>query len=127
MTESDYIPGTCNIGPGEIRKRQFTAVVGAVLSLLAILSYSHSHISHMARTGIFIPLMVFSVGFIQSRRKFCLAFGLMGTFNFGKSRDIARVSSPEDRASDRKTALSILGQSALLALVLTGVVVALPL
>jgi hypothetical protein len=71
--------------------------------------------------------MVFSVGFIQSRRKFCLAFGLMGTFNFGRSRDIARVASPEDRAQDRKTALSILGQAALLAAGLTLIVILLPL
>jgi hypothetical protein len=51
----------------------------------------------------------------------------MGTFNFGRSRDIARVSSPEDRAADRKTALSILGQAALLAAALTLIVILLPL
>lgn len=125
--ESEYTAGVCNIGPGEIRKRQFTALVGAILSLLSVLSYSHIHASHSARFPIFIPLMVFSVGFIQSRRKFCLAFGLMGTFNFGRSRDIARVTSLEDRASDRKTALSILGQAALLAIGLTLIVILLPL
>lgn len=81
----------------------------------------------MARTGIFLPLMVFSIGFVQSRKRFCLAYGFMGSFNFGKSRDIARVASKEDRASDRKTAISILLQSAALAVALTVVVVLLPL
>jgi hypothetical protein len=71
--------------------------------------------------------MVFSVGFIQSRKKFCLAYGLMGTFNLGKLGDISRVQSPEDRKADRKTALTILAQSALLALVSTATLVALPL
>jgi hypothetical protein len=51
----------------------------------------------------------------------------MGTFNLGKLGDISRVQSPEDRKADRKTALTILAQSALLALVLTATLVALPL
>ena len=51
----------------------------------------------------------------------------MGTFNFGRTRELARVASPEDRARDRKTALSILFQSAGLAALLTAIVIALPL
>ncbi len=123
----DYISGVCNIGPAEIRKRQFTALIGLILSIISIASFKHSHVSHLARTGIFLPLMVFSIGFVQSRKRFCLAYGFMGSFNFGKSRDITRVASKEDRASDRKTAISILLQSAALAVVLTAVVVLLPL
>jgi hypothetical protein len=72
-------------------------------------------------------LFVFSIGFVQSRKRFCLAFGFMGTFNFGRTRELARVASPEDRARDRKTALSILFQSAGLAALLTAIVIALPL
>jgi hypothetical protein len=70
--------------------------------------------------------MIASVGFIQSRSKFCLAYGFAGTFNIGKLGDISRVASPEDRAADRKTALTILGKSLLLAAIATGVVVVLP-
>jgi hypothetical protein len=36
------------------------------------------------RLGIFFPLMVASVGFVQSRSKFCLAYGFAGTHNVGK-------------------------------------------
>jgi hypothetical protein len=67
-----------------------------------------------------------SVGYIQSRSKFCLAYGFAGTFNVGKMGQISRVASPEDRAADRKTALTILGKSFLLAALATGVVLALP-
>jgi hypothetical protein len=70
--------------------------------------------------------MIASVGFIQSRSKFCLAYGFAGTFNVGKLGDISRVASPEDRAADRKTALTILGKSFLLAAIATGVVLVLP-
>jgi hypothetical protein len=78
------------------------------------------------RLGIFFPLMLASVGFIQSRSKFCLAYGFAGTFNVGKMGDIKRVSSKEDRAADRKTALVILGKSFLLAASATAVVLVLP-
>ena len=71
--------------------------------------------------------MVFSVGFIQSRKKFCLAYGMMGTFNLGKLGDISRVQDPADRAVDRKTALSILLQAAGLAAILTFIFTVLPL
>ncbi|MGA1738840.1 MAG: hypothetical protein ACO4AM_06135, partial [Candidatus Nanopelagicaceae bacterium] len=62
---------------------------------------------------------VFATGYIQSRRKFCMAYGFSGAFNLGKLGELSRVQDPVDRAADRKTALSILGQAALLALALT--------
>ena len=51
----------------------------------------------------------------------------MGTFNLGKLGDISRVQSAEDRKADRKTALTILAQAALMALTLTAILVVLPL
>ena len=65
-------------------------------------------------------------GYVQSRSKFCLAYGFAGTFNIGKLGDIKRVASKEDRAADRKTALVILGKSFLVAAIATGVVLVLP-
>jgi hypothetical protein len=74
-----------------------------------------------------MPAIIFAIGFVQSRKKFCLAYGLAGTFNFGGLGDVKRVQSEEDRKADRKTALSILAQSAMLAVAITAVVFALPL
>ena len=79
-----------------------------------------------ARYGIFVPLMIASVGWVQSRSKFCLAYGFAGTFNIGKLGDIKRVASKEDRQADRVTALKILGKSLLLATLATAVVLVLP-
>ena len=126
MTYS-YIPGTCNLGKSEIRRRQFVALLGLFLTGSTLAGLIGTDSPSSARWGLFVPLMVFSVGFIQSRRKFCLAYGFMGTFNLGKLGDLSRVQSPEDRKADRKTALKILVQSALLALLLTAVLVVLPL
>lgn len=121
-----YIPGSCNLGKAEIRRRQFVALIGLILSITTFVGLIGSDAPTSARLGMFVPLMVFSIGFIQSRKKFCLAYGFMGTFNLGKLGDIARVQNPEDRKADRKTALVILLQATLLAFVITAALVFLP-
>ena len=112
-----YIPGTCNLGKAEVRRRQFVAFLGLALSIFSAFGLWQG--STLARLTIFLPLFVFAVGFVQSRRKFCMAYGFAGAFNLGRLGELSRVQDPADRAADRKTALSILGQAALLALALT--------
>jgi hypothetical protein len=117
-----YIPGTCNLGKAEVRSRQIVALVGLVASLILATGLIASSAPQASGLTLFAPLMVFAVGFIQSRRKFCLAYGLAGTFNLGKLGQISKVANPEDKAADRKTALSILAQATALALGLTGAI-----
>ncbi len=123
----EYLPGSCNIGSGEIRRRQLVALGGLIFSVISLIGFISASVPRGARLSIFIPLLVTAVGWVQSRKKFCLAYGFMGTFNFGKLGEISRVSDPVARAADRATALGILGQSVGLALALTLVVFALPL
>jgi hypothetical protein len=126
MSDSTYIAGTCNIGEKEIRRRQFVALVGAILSLISLIGFILTDSTRSVRVGIFLPLMIAAVGFVQSRSKFCLAYGFAGTFNFGKLGDLSRVSDPVSKAADRATALRILTKSFLLAAIATAVVVVLP-
>ena len=126
MPDYEYIPGTCNIGKGEIRRRQTIAVIGAFASISSFVALTSIDAPKDSRLGIFFPLFVASVGFVQSRSKFCLAYGFAGTFNIGKLGDIKRVASKEDRAADRKTALVILGKSFILAAIATGIIFLLP-
>ncbi|CAB4776242.1 unannotated protein [freshwater metagenome] len=126
MSDSTYIAGTCNIGEKEIRRRQFVALIGAILSLISLIGFISTDSTRSVRVGIFLPLMIAAVGFVQSRSKFCLAYGFAGTFNFGKLGDLSRVSDPVSKAADRATALRILTKSFLLAAIATAVVVVLP-
>ena len=123
----EYVAGSCNIGKGEVRRRQVVALAGAVISITSLVGLISTDASGSARLSLFFPLMIFSIGFIQSRKKFCLAYGFMGTFNFGKLGQISRVSDPISKKADRKTALTILAQSIALALGLTLATLALPL
>ena len=124
---SNYSPGTCNIGAGEIRRRQSVALFGLFLTVFSMTTLLATDQSNSARLSVFIPAMIFSVGFIQSRSKFCLAYGLAGTFNFDKLGKISKVGSAEDRAADRKTAIQILTKSFALAALITVVFLVLPL
>ena len=124
---AEYIPGTCNIGKGEIRRRQLVAIFGLFLTTFSAAIIIATDQSKNSRLSIFLPALIFSIGFVQSRKKFCLAYGLAGTFNFGKLGQISKVQSNEDRKSDRKTAVSILFQSAALAAFITAVFFVLPL
>ncbi len=116
---TDYIPGTCNIGKGEIRRRQFVALIGLFLTITVGIGLLSNEDPNPPRFFIFLPALVFAIGFVQSRKKFCLAYGFAGTFNFGKLGTLSRVASAEDRKADRKMAISIFRQSALLALAIT--------
>ena len=124
---SEYIPGTCNIGKGEIRQRQLVALFGIFLTVTSATALLATDQSRSSRLSIFIPALVFSIGFVQSRSKFCLAYGLAGTFNFERLGKITKVQSAEDRKADRKTAIAILLKSAALAALITAVFFVLPL
>jgi hypothetical protein len=126
MPDIEYIPGSCNIGKGEIRRRQLVAIIGLIVTVMTLLVFGLFDSPGEFHFGIFFPLFVTSIGFVQSRSKFCLAYGFAGTFNIGKLGDIKRVSSKEDRQADRVTALKILGKSFLLASLATAVVLVLP-
>ena len=124
---SGYIPGTCNIGKGEIRQRQIVALFGIFLTIFSATALLATDQSRTSRLSLFVPALVFSIGFVQSRSKFCLAYGLAGTFNFERLGKISKVQSAEDRKADRKTAIAILLKSAALAALITAVFFVLPL
>ena len=124
---SEYIPGTCNIGKGEIRRRQLVALFGIFLTVSSATALLATDQAKSSRLSIFVPALVFSIGFVQSRSKFCLAYGLVGTFNFERLGKISRVQSSEDRKADRKTAIIILLKSAALAALITAVFFIIPL
>ncbi|MEY2822971.1 MAG: hypothetical protein RLZZ485_607 [Actinomycetota bacterium] len=113
-----YIPGTCNLGKSEVKRRQFVALLGLALSIFSAVSLWNTSLA--TKATVVLPLFVFSVGYVQSRKKFCMAYGFAGSFNLGKLGELARVSDPADRAADRKMALRILLEAALLAVALTA-------
>lgn len=119
MSGTQYQPGVCNIGGAEVKRRKQVFQLGAV-AFVALAIYLEMNGAE-ARSGLiaFIPAMIAAVGYVQSRKKFCFAFGLMGTFNFAEAGKMSKVVSPAEIAADRKQAIKIIGQSIGLASIAT--------
>jgi len=122
----DYIAGACNIGPAEIKQRKTVAFIGLALSVISLAYFISSDSEQSARLTLLIPFTIFAIGFVQSRKKFCLAYGFLGTFNFGKLGKVSKVVDSAAKKADRDTAIKILFQSLLLALGLTLIAYLLP-
>ena len=119
---SNYQAGACNIGPSEIKRRRQGALVGAILFAVTTILFVVTDASTSTRLVTFIPALLFAVGMIQSKRKFCVAYGFMGVFNFGKAGQMEKVRSSEEKAADRATALSLLSHAMVIALAITGLI-----
>ena len=124
---SEYVPGACNIGSREIMRRRAVGVAALVFAIISGYTLlAADDLARSARWGIFFPLLVSAIGFIQARNKFCLAYGLAGTFNFGKIGDMERVFDAESKRIDRQKAIMTLVQAALFAGLATALFVSIP-
>jgi hypothetical protein len=121
---SDYLAGSCNIGPSEIHRRYQVAITGGVLYLILGIFLVVSDQPTSARFIAFAPAMLASVGFIQARYRFCFAYGLMGVFNFDSAGDVKKVKDPAALKADRAQALKIVFKSLVSATLMTVLVLA---
>jgi hypothetical protein len=119
----EYIAGSCNIGPAEIKRRYQAAIVGGIAYLISAIALIARDASTSSRLVAFLPAMAASVGYVQARRKFCLAYGLAGLFSLEKAGATTKVKDPVALKADRAYAIKILAMSFLPAIVLTAVVV----
>jgi hypothetical protein len=124
--DSGYIPGTCNIGKAEIRQRWVVSLVGLGFAISSAVGLVVADAPPTARLAVFLPLMVWATGMVQARKKFCMAYGLAGTFSITGLGKISRVADPALRRIDRVAALRILAQAAVWAAAVTGAFVLLP-
>ena len=119
---SEYLAGACNIGPAEIKRRRQGALIGAILFAFTTLLFVITNAPSSTRLLVFIPALLFTVGIIQSRRKFCVAYGFLGVFSFEKLGATRKITINQDLKADRKYAIKLLLQSVFTAAVLTALV-----
>ena len=119
---SDYVAASCNIGPAEIKRRQQGALLGAILFVITTLLFVLTDAPTSTRLLVFIPALLFSVGIIQTRRKFCVAYGFLGVFSFEKLGATRKITINQDLKVDRKYAIKLLLQSVFAAAVMTALV-----
>ena len=107
-TNEAYIPGQCNIGPDEIRKRNRIGFIGLALMIVFVIVAEVYQIPKGWKLLLFAPTAYALSGFIQARHKFCFIFGYFGLFNTSGKR--TRVKDGIQLHKDRLKALTIVGQ-----------------
>lgn len=111
-----YIPGVCNIGPAEIRRRRYVGYAGFLVTFAMIAAFYYFNIPDAMRLLVIIPAFGGAMGFLQAQLHFCAKFGMSGIFNV--SDDTVKTESVEQaewRAKDRQKALNILTLSLIIA------------
>ena len=120
MPDSDnYRPGSCNIGGAEVLRRRNAGILNAVIAVLAATFFLTSHTSLTVRALIFFPILGAAIGWFQTKRKFCLAYGFMGTFNFGHLGSVTKIEDGKERKADQARALKTIGQAVAVSIALT--------
>jgi hypothetical protein len=100
-----YQAGACNIGPQEIAARRRAGHVGAIITLALLGVLLLIGAPPIWRLLIAIPAAGTAVTYLQAVLRFCVAFGWMGVFNFGRVGTTTSVQDADARRADRARAL----------------------
>ncbi len=121
MDESaHYVPGVCNIGRAEIRRRRLVGWMALAATAALWIGFAVFSVAPSWRLVLFVPGSIAATGFLQAAWHFCATFGVLGLSNFGPN--VGRtdtVEQAEFRRHDRRTAIKIIVLS-----MLAGVAVA---
>ncbi len=118
MKTSDiYIPGVCNIGKEEIKKRRQFGIVGLILTIITYFILVYFDVTKGFRFLTSIPSVISAIGFLQAQMHFCAYFGLAEIFNFDKLGKSDKVENDEFVRKDKKRARSIIYISVLIGIV----------
>lgn len=103
--KQEYVPGVCNIGPVEIRRRMQSGWVGLGVTILLWAALVIFRVPALWRLLVFFPAMTGAAGFLQAGLHFCAAFGMRGVFNFASEvGKTDTVEQAEFRLKDRRKA-----------------------
>ncbi len=126
MQSQNYVPGVCNIGKSEIRRRQAAGWTGLILTLVLFGLLAFIDAPRIWRLLIFIPAMIAAIGFFQASMQFCAYFGMSGVYNFEDVGKTDSVLESEFRAKDMRRSWQIIIYSVVAAILITALAYYLP-
>ena len=115
IANDKYIPGVCNIGPAEIKRRRQSGWIGLGATILLWLVFWVFRVPAPWRLLLFFPAALSAESFLQAAFHFCAGFGMQGVFNFGSEvGKTETIEQAEFRRKDQRKALLISLYSALI-------------
>jgi hypothetical protein len=110
---------SCNIGGPEVRRRKIAGLISAGFTVFVAISLISLDASKLLRSIIFVPVLMTAIGWYQTRRRFCLAYGFAGVFNLGELGRVQSVTDPVQRRRDRIQVFKTIGEAVLISSVVT--------
>jgi hypothetical protein len=123
---NEYIPGTCNIGRAEVKKRKASTWFSLILAIVVVLWIVFLNPAREWRLVLFIPVASLVVNFQQVYFGFCVNFGMRGVFNFDNAGKFDTIEHPEFRFKDKAKAIRMIQLGALTGAVAALIFYALP-
>jgi hypothetical protein len=122
-----YVPGVCNIGPWEIRRRRTVGVIGFVAAIVLFAVLVAAGAPPIARLLVLLPAWGGAFSWLQARRRFCAGFAMAGISNFADG-EAGRQAVTDQAAhqADVQATMRMTRDSFLIALPITIVAVLLP-
>ncbi len=125
MTQTEYVPGVCNIGPEEIARRRNLGWIALAIILALLLALVLTGVNSWWRLFVFFPATVSASGFLQAYFHFCVGFARLGVFNFGSVGETHNIADEFSKTKDKRKgnqitlyAVLIGGVTAIIAMVL---------
>ena len=126
-SEDGYVPGACNIGSWEIRRRRAFGIAGFVAAAILFAGLVAAGAPPVSRVLVLLPAWGGTFSWLQARRRFCAAYAMAGISNFG-DREAGRqtVADAAAHRADVEATLRLTRDSFAIALLITIVAVLLP-
>jgi hypothetical protein len=126
VLDKGSIAPRCNIGAEEVARRRRSAVVATVATAVIAMALVVADAPAWARFLVAWPVgAAAAVTWLQVVRRFCVAFGALGLQNFGRLGEESAVDAAQ-RAHDRRQALQMVFEGALIGLVVAIAIAAIP-
>ena len=123
---SEYLPGTCNLGVEEVRRRYRNGFIGLFLMIGYILFVKWMNLPDSYKLWLFIPAFYSASGFLQAAKKFCFVYGWKGLSSLSGMRKFQTIKDKNFLRQDRKTALNFVLIVTLCSMLLTAIYYLLP-
>jgi len=117
----EYLPGTCNLGPEEVRRRYRNGFIGLFLMIGYILFVKWMDLPDSYKLGLFIPAFYSVSGFLQAVKKFCFVYGWKGLSSLSGMRKFQTIKDKDFLKQDRRTALNFVLIVTLFSIFLTAI------
>ncbi|HEY3336618.1 MAG TPA: hypothetical protein VGK16_15410 [Candidatus Limnocylindrales bacterium] len=122
-----YVPGVCNIGAWEVRRRRAFGIIGIAAAVVLFAGLVAAHAPGLTRLLVFLPLTGGVFSWLQARRRFCAGFAMAGVANFADGDDGRHAVQDEAaRRADLAAVRRMTRDAVLIALPIAIVAVLLP-